>query len=167
MIDTIGSGIKKMFLLQRKRYFPMPDYDLNDNKKVIVKVIGKIIDENYTKMLINHTELDLNTVILLDKVQKQKSISRDETKMLRKQKLIEGRYPNVYVSSEIAALTGDKSSYIKNRAFDKDHYKKMILSFIREYGSASRAQIDELLLNKLSDALDEAQKKEKDYQLIV
>ena len=28
MIDTLGGGIKKMFLLQRQRYFPMPDYDL-------------------------------------------------------------------------------------------------------------------------------------------
>lgn len=30
MIDTIGSGIKKMFTLQRNRHFSMPDYDLSD-----------------------------------------------------------------------------------------------------------------------------------------
>jgi len=30
MIDTIGSGIKRMFTLQRQRSFPMPDYELSD-----------------------------------------------------------------------------------------------------------------------------------------
>ncbi|WP_110252134.1 hypothetical protein [Streptohalobacillus salinus] len=85
---------------------------------------------------------------------------------MRKQKLIEGRYPNVYVSSQIAALTGDKSSYIKNRAFDKKHYKKMILSFIKEYSSASRAELDALLLDKLSDALNQQQKKKKITNLL-
>jgi len=35
----------------------------------------------------------------------------------------------------------------------------MIISFITEYGSASRKDIDNLLLDKLSDALDEQQKK--------
>ncbi|MDC3413826.1 hypothetical protein NC800_10515 [Aquibacillus sp. 3ASR75-286] len=124
MIDTIGSGIRKMFLLQKKRFFPLPDYDLDNDKRVTVKIFGKIIDLNYTKMLINHADLDLDTVILLDKVQKSKPISKEQAGKLRKNKLIEGRYPNIYVSSKIAALTGDKSSYIKNRAFDKEHYKK-------------------------------------------
>lgn len=166
MIDTIGSGIKKMFLLQKKRFFPLPDYDLSKNEKVKVKITGKIIDENYTKMLINNTDLELDTVILLDKVQKGQFLSKSESDRLRKQKLIEGRYPNVYVSSQIAALTGDKSSYIKNRAFDKKHYKKMILSFIKEYSSASRAELDALLLDKLSDALNQQQKKKKITNLL-
>jgi ATP-dependent DNA helicase RecG len=29
MIDTIGSGIIRMFTVQRQRFFPMPDYDLS------------------------------------------------------------------------------------------------------------------------------------------
>jgi ATP-dependent DNA helicase RecG len=35
--------------------------------------------------------------------------------------------------------------------------KKMIISFITEYGSASRKDIDNLLLDKLSDASDDYQ----------
>lgn len=115
MIDTIGSGIRKMFLLQKKRFFPLPDYDLSEEKKVTVKIFGKIIDENYTKMLIKNTDLDLDTVIGLDKVQKGRFIDRDQTSKLRKKKLIEGRYPNVYVSSKIAEITGNKTTYIRNR----------------------------------------------------
>ncbi|WP_244910423.1 ATP-binding protein [Caldibacillus thermoamylovorans] len=161
MIDTIGSGIKKMFIVQRNRYFPLPDYDLNEPNKVKVRIFGKILDENYTKMLINNTDLDLDLVINLDKVQKRQLISREEAKTLRSKKLVEGRYPNLYVSAKIAAITGDKSTYIKNRAFDKEHYKKLIISFLEKYGSASREDIDNLILDKLSDALDEEQKKKK------
>lgn len=159
MIDTIGSGIKKMFLEQRKRFFPMPDYDLSEPNKVKVTIYGKILDYNYTRMLINHTDLDLSVVIALDKVQKKQRITQEEAKKLRALKLVEGRYPNLYVSAKIAELTGDKTTYIKNRAFDKEHYKQLIISFLRQYKVASRKDIDDLLLDKLSDALNEKQKK--------
>ncbi len=155
-----------MFLLQRKRYFPMPDYDLKEPDKVKVRIIGKVIDENYTKMLINKTDLSLKTVICLDKVQKKIRLSRDEHKLLKTQKLVEGRYPNLFVTAKIAAITGDKSTYIKQRAFDDQHYKEMIIAFIKQYGSASRKDINDLLLNKLSDALDQKQKFSKIHNLL-
>lgn len=44
--------------------------------------------------------------------------------------------------------------------------KKMVLSFIKQYGSASRKDIDNLLLDKLSDALDDQQKKNKVRNII-
>ena len=158
MIETIGSGIKKMFLLQKERYFPLPDYHLENPKEIKVCILGKIIDENYTKLLKNHKELNLETVMLLDKVQKKKKLSTQEITFLKKKKFIEGRSPNFYVASKIAEVTGDKTSYIKNRAFDKEHYKKMILAFIGNFGAANRKEIDQLLLDKLSDSLNEKQK---------
>lgn len=161
MIDTAGGGIKKMFTLQKQRHFPLPDYDLSIPEEVKVKIFGKVIDENYTRLLINKTDLDLRIVMILDRVQKRAKISIDDFKLLKKQKLIEGRYPKIFVSSKIALVTGDKARYIKNRAFDKEHYKKMIIDFIKEYKSASREDIDKLLLDKLSDALDENQKRNK------
>jgi ATP-dependent DNA helicase RecG len=166
MIDTIGSGIKKMFILQRNRHFPMPDYDLSEPDKVKVTILGKVLDENYTKTLINNTNLDLKTVIYLDKVQKKEKLTREEFKILKTQKLIEGRYPNLFVAARIAAVTGDKASYIKNRAFDKEHYKKMIIAFVKEYRAASRQDINNLIIDKLSDALDEKQKRNKITNLL-
>jgi ATP-dependent DNA helicase RecG len=123
MIDTISSGIHRMFMLQRKRYFPLPDYDLTEPKRVSVTIYGTVIDENYTRVLINNTDLNLSSVIILDKIQKKKPVTRDEYKVLKKQKLVEGRYPNIYVASQIAGITGDRTSYIKYRAFDDGYYK--------------------------------------------
>jgi ATP-dependent DNA helicase RecG len=31
MIDAIGSGIRRMFNIQRKKFFPLPDYEFSDN----------------------------------------------------------------------------------------------------------------------------------------
>lgn len=166
MIDTIGSGIKKMFLLQRRRFFPMPSFDLSNPELVKVSIMGKIIDPKYTQVLIENTDLNLETVIALDKVQKKIKLTDQELKDLKSQKLIEGRSPNLFVAAKIAVITGDKSTYIKNRAFDDKHYKRMVLAYIEKYGSASRNDIDDLLLDKLSDVLDEDQKRNKIRNLL-
>jgi len=166
MIDTVGHGIKKMFYLQRNRYFPLPEYDFSDPQRVYLKIYGHIIDENYTKLLIERTDLDLKTTIILDKVQKRQQISREAYLFLKKNRLVEGRYPNIFVAAKIAAITGDRSSYIKYRAFDKAHYKKMITDFITQFGAASRKDIDKLLMGKLPDILDEKQKFKKINNLL-
>ena len=159
MIDTVGSGIRRMFTTQRQRNFPMPDYELNEPGRVRVRLIGKVIDEKYTWMLADRTDLNLMDVIALDKVQKGKPLSEDEFRSLKTQKLVEGRRPNLFVSAEIAAATDDKEAYIRNRAFDKDHYKKMIVAYLEKFGEGTRTQIDRLLKDKISDALDDDQKK--------
>lgn len=166
MIDTIGGGIKKMFQIQKERFFPLPTYKLEKQSEVMVIVAGKIIDENYTKLLMRRPNLDIKTVILLDKIQKNELIAKEEARFLKNQRLSEGRYPKIFVASQIAALIGDKSRYIKNRGLDKQYYKKLILDFIREYGSASRKDIDDLLFEKLPNVLNEGQKKIKVNNLL-
>jgi ATP-dependent DNA helicase RecG len=63
------------------------------------------------------------------------------------------------VSAKVAAVTGDKASYIKRRAFDKQHYWDMVVAYLEKFGEASRTELDDLLMGKPSDALDEKQKK--------
>jgi ATP-dependent DNA helicase RecG len=159
MIDTIGSGIKQMFSLQRRRNFPMPDYDLNAPSQVAVKITGQVLDENYTRVLMDNTNVSLMDVIALDKVQKKRPLSNEEFSRLKKLKLVEGRRPNVFVSANVAAATGNKAAYIKHRAFDKKHYKSLVMAYLNKFGEASRQDLDLLLLEKLSDALAVEQKK--------
>jgi len=160
MIDTIGSGIKRIFSKQWLRNFPMPDYDLSERERVKVRIFGKVIDEKYTQMLITRTDLLLPDVIALDKVQKGKSLLDEEFKSLKKKKLIEGKRPNLFVSVEVAAATDSKADYIKNKPFDREHYKKMIIALLRNFEGASREEINKLLFDKLSDVLSESQKKD-------
>lgn len=161
MIDTVGSGIRKMYETQRNRYFPLPDFDLSDPQRVEVCIPGKILDENYTRLLIEKTELELPTVILLDKVQKKKQLTKQQHQMLKARHLVEGRYPNLYVSAHIAAVSGNKAKYIRNRGFDDRYYQDLILELITKHGSATRTDIDDLLMDKLPDVLDQQKKKTK------
>lgn len=159
MIDTIGSGIKRIFQAQKKRSFPMPDFDLSDPNEVKVVISNKVLNERYTRMLLARADLDLWDVIALDKVQKGKPLTEDEFKSVKAKKLVEGRRPSLFVSAEVAAATDDKEAYIRNRAFDKEYYKDLVVAYLNEFGEATRQQIDRLLKDKLSDALDGDQKK--------
>lgn len=166
MIDTMGYGIRAMTLSQRKRYFPLPDYRKSEAKKVVLEIYGHVIDENYSRLLLEHQDLPLNTVMLLDRVQKKQLITDEAATFLRKQGLIEGRKPNYYPAAQVARSTGNKDDYIRNRAFDDAYYKALILGFLEKYGSASRDELLKLILDKLSDALDENQKLNKFRNLL-
>ncbi|GAH11724.1 unnamed protein product [marine sediment metagenome] len=91
----------------------------------------------------------------------------DETiKRLRHAKLIEGRKPNLHVSGNIAKATTSKADYILTRAQDDDFYAKLITDYLCKFGKASREEINKLLWNKLSDALDDEQKTNKIANLL-
>lgn len=158
MIDTIGSGIKRMFTKQRERFFPLPDYDLNEPGHVKVRLFGRIIDERYTRMLIQKADLGLMDVVALDKVQKGKPITEEEYRSLKAKRLIEGRRPKLYVSAKIAAATETKAEYIRKRAFDKGHYMKMVQEYLEEFTTATRRDFERLLIDKLSDSFSLVQK---------
>lgn len=166
MIETIGSGIKKMFTVQRNRNFPMPDYDLGDPNRVAVRLTGRILDENYTNVLLEKTDVDLMDVIALDKVQKKRALSNEEFNRLKQQKLIEGRRPNIFIAAKIAAATGDKAMYIKHRGLDKKHYQELVISFLEKFGPSKKEDLAKFLLEKISDALSLEQKNNRIRNLL-
>lgn len=160
MIDTIGSGIKKMFNIQRRKFFPLPDYDLSNNK-VKVTFYGKVKNDAYARKLAEIPELSLHEVLLLDKVAKEILISVEEANSLRKKKLLEGRRPNYHISSSVAQLTGEQIDYMKQRGIDDHYCRKMILDYLDKFKQASRSDLEDLLLDKLPDILSSKQKSDK------
>ncbi|MGM9879019.1 MAG: ATP-binding protein [Bacilli bacterium] len=158
MIDTVGSGIRRVYDIQKKKFFPMPDYDLSEDNRVKVTLYGKIIDEKYSKILFEKTNLDIDEVMLLDRVQKGFEITKEQSDYLRKDNLIEGRYPKIYISSDIAKITGAKEEYVYNSGLENEFYMEMILKYLNEYGSASRKEIIALLNDKLPKSLDNKNK---------
>lgn len=165
MIDTIGSGIRKMFLIQKNRFFPLPEYQLEQNR-VQVTITGRVLDISYARKLAELPNLALDDIILLDRVQKQKSLSDGQVRHLKAQGLIEGRKPNCHISAQVARHSDDKAQYILNRGFDDDHYKCLICQLIEKFGSAKRADIDKLLVDKLPEVLDIQQKANKIKNLL-
>lgn len=165
MIDTIGSGIKRMFTIQSKKYFPLPEYTLS-NEQVKVVITGKVLDMNYAKKLAQMPTLGLEHIMLLDKVQKNNPLDEAEIKQLRHDKLIEGRKPNFYISSQVAKNTGQKSDYIKMRGIDDEFCKKLIVDYLEKFSEGTKADFEGVLLDKLPDVLGVPQKKNKIKNLL-
>ena len=160
MIDTIGSGIVKMFYVQMKKFFPLPEYNFEDNS-VQVSIEGKILDMNYASKLAAITDLSFHEIILLDKVQKRKQITLEEAKQLRDKKLIEGNRPNIYISSNVAKVTDQKNDYMKLKGINDDYAKKIMIDYLSEFKSAKKSDFVNILLDKLPDVLNDNQKKNK------
>ena len=160
MIETRGGGIRKMFEYQRVRFFPMPEYELSPDR-VIATIIGKILDVDYANILAQKPELTLEDIFLLDKVQKSKNLTDDEERYLRQEKLIEGRKPNYYLAKDVAQQTKQQAEYSQLKGMDEKYYRDFLLEAIREHGSLTRKQINQLLWKKLPEVLTEQQKKDK------
>lgn len=166
MVDTIGSGIRKMFSYQRSRFFPMPEYDFSGGK-VKLTITGKVLDLNYARMLARNSSLSLLEIMMLDKVQKRLDITNEELKLLRAKGLVEGKKPNIIISAKVAQTTGQKAAYTRNKAFTKQQYFDWIIQGIMYHGSLSRQDIDSLLWDRLSDLYNsDKQKKIKINNLI-
>lgn len=158
MVDTIGSGIRRMFNFQRIRFFPMPDYDFSGGK-VKLSIMSKVLDVDYAHVLSRHPELKLEEIIMLDKVQKGKELKNEEIELLRARKLIEGRKPNFVISEQVAIKTRQVGNYLKSKGFDKEYYKKLTIELIRKNKKGTgKNEIRELLWNKLPEILSDEQK---------
>ena len=166
MIDTNSMGIPMMYQIQRDKCFPLPTYDLNTVNRVKVTVYGKILDKNYTQLLRSDTDLNMATVFWLDQVQKQETISKENFKKLKKQGLVEGRYPNVFVSFKVADIVGQKAAYVRNKGLDDDICKQLIIKALESMEEASKQELMEVLEKALPEVLSDEQKSKKVSNLL-
>jgi ATP-dependent DNA helicase RecG len=166
MIDRMGFGIHDMYVGQARRYFPMPDYDLSESDTVRMTIYGGVLDIAYSRLLIQKTDLSLADVLSLDRVQKKLPIPDEAVTHLRKERLIEGRKPRYFVSVAIAKATASVADYIHTRGQDDAFYTKLVMDYLGVQREAGRVEINQLLWNKLSDALTDEQKDNKIANLL-
>ena len=153
LIDTIGSGIKRMYRTQRERYFPLPDFELKANPATVrVCIYGRELDTAFSRALLSGMDLSLEDVIALDRVQKRKSLDAALLRPLRKRGLVEGRGAQVRISGAVAKAAGRDVSYTVDRGLDLQHYKALIVQLLK-LGPQGRPKINQLLLDKLPGAI--------------
>lgn len=143
MIDTVGRGIKKIYTEQRNRFFPMPDYDIdNENRTVGVTIYGKMIDEKYTDLLKHESSLTLKECLWLDAVQKHRPITKEAAKYLHDKGLIEGRYPNYIISLSVAKMTKQIGVYTKEKGLTQSAIRKLALQLAHNAGELGFKRMD-------------------------
>ena len=166
MIDSAGFGIREMFEHQRRRFLPLPEYQKSTDRQVLLTIYGQAIDENYSRLLMERSELPLEQILWLDRVQKKHRIGDDQAAVLRKAKLIEGRKPNFFVSAHIADATDTRAEYTRNKGLDDRYYKTFVLQHIHKFKSVPASEVRALLLDKLPNSLTEQQKLAKVKNLL-
>ena len=152
MIDIIGSGIKKMFTIQRERFFPLPAYNISDEQHTEVTIHGELLNENYSRLLKKHPGLSLDEVIALDKVQKKLPVNEANVQRLRDLKLVLGSASALFITDSYPT-----SSY--------NDCKNLILNYIKINQSATREDIDNLISPLLPE--NESTKKQKKISNII
>lgn len=103
---------------------------------------------------------------MIDCVQKGIKIDKEAVKYLRKLKVIEGKVPNIFLSATISETIGKKDQYVKNKAFDDQYYKDLIVKYLEQYGSAKKKDIRKLLWDKLPEIMEDKQKEDKIRNLL-
>lgn len=166
MIDTATLGIRRAYNIQKAKYFPMPDYNVSSGTQVEVTIYGKTLNDSYMHILYDHQDLDLQTVFLLDRIQKGLSVEKEDVDRLRSQKLVEGRLTSLYLSASAAKSIDESTAYIKNKGFDDKYYKDLIVEYLKQYGKAKKRDIRELLWDKLPNVLSDVQKENKIHNLL-
>ena len=162
MIDSMGYGIHKMYKSQMQRFFPLPDYSKSTKDEVVLEIYGHAIDENYSKLLIEKKDdINLTDAVLLDKVQKSLPINDDAAQRLKQKGFIEGRKPNYFISAQIATITNKKAQYTRNIGLNTELLKSFILKHIELHGSATRRELEELILDKMPDYMNDKQRKKR------
>ena len=89
-----------------------------------------------------------------------------QTCVIRRSGPSSGRKPKYHVSAAVAKVTATKADYIRMRTQDDVFYAKLLADYLGKFGQATRQEVNQLLLPKLSDALDEQQKTNKINNLL-
>ena len=166
MIDTNSMGIPMMYRIQRDKCFPLPSYDLSAMNRVKVTVYGKVLDANYTQLLHANGNLDPDAVFLLDQIQKKQTISLENYHELERKNLVEGRYPNIFVSFKVANAVGERTRYITNRGLDENVCRELVLQALKIQPATMWEILEVLDRGALSAVLTDVQKQRKVSNLL-
>lgn len=165
MIDTVSRGIKKMFTEQMERRFPMPDYEIdNEKKEVAVRIYGNAINERYTKLLKDNDTLTLHDCISLDAIQKGHRIDDEIAQDLLKRGLIEREAPNYIISLGVAKASRQLPQYTKAKGLDKARLKQMVLQLLQNAGKDGARR--EIIYDYLKDLLPSNKSQEQQLRYL-
>lgn len=102
--------------------------------------------------------MDLETVFMLDLVQKGSPVTREQARILRNRGLVEGRYPRLALSSKVAGIIGTHEEYVRQKGLDTSICKELIVKLLRTR-SCTRAEVVSAISHALPEDMGEEQRK--------
>lgn len=156
IVPAASSGIRSMYLSQAHRRFPMPDFDIL-GERVAVRFSG-LRGGSYARVLDLRGDLDIRTVMDLDRVAKNRFLPEKRLRSLRRRGLVEmiGDLPC------IASGAGQEVASAYTAGTDQD----AVLALMGSKGYVTRGDVAEVLASRDSKGLTEEQLRVKATNLL-
>jgi ATP-dependent DNA helicase RecG len=164
-VDVSGRGINFIYQKQLDKYFPAPDFishcDDFYNETFKIRIYGKVIDQKFSEILINHPDFNILKIVFLDKIQKGfgEEVGINDANKLKEEKLIEGRRPQYLLSKKVAEILGKEAEYSEKKGSSNDEIAQTILKLLEASPDGrNRRDIDKECYHMISTLKNDKQK---------
>ncbi len=155
-IPASCSGIRSMYLSQAYRRFPMPDFDIVGDR-VAVKLSG-LRGGSYARVLDLRPDLDLKTVLDLDRVSKNRYVPDKRLKSLVRRGLVE-------IIGDLPCLASGAGQEVASE-YVAGSERDAVLDLIHSKGAVTRADVVKVLASRDAKDLTEDQLRTKATNLL-
>lgn len=138
IVPASGTGIRSMYLAQAARRFPMPDFDVSEDR-LSVRFPG-IRAGAYARLLDIRGDVDLRTMIDLDRIAKLRYVPERRLKALSRRNLVEfmDGVPCIACGAGQAVLS----------AFVEGTDEEAVMMLIGRNGSVTRSDVCDILASR-------------------
>lgn len=180
LVERSGQGADRMFRVSIEEGKNRPDYSGSDEHHVVLLLDGQVRDSRFVEYL-NRLASERNMTLLvedfliLDKVRRGEAAQRDHRERLDHlvdQGIIErvgrGRGVKYLLSQGLYKHVGEAGTYTRHRGLDEDHNRQLVLTHIRNSGSAGATitEFQQVLPNKSRSQINALLKRMKRSGLI-
>lgn len=164
MMENAHSGIRKMFKVQRDRFFPLPEYSISE-RGVTVILSGKLLEPEMLELFSGYKSLPLYDLYLLNKLRLcgARVLTREQISHLRERRLISGRAPY-----RLEGLKPEED-FCREHYFSEDtRLMDVIKVFLEEKGElgATKSEILAAVEGTFSNRLSQEQREHKVKNLL-
>ncbi|OGI00605.1 MAG: hypothetical protein A2Y25_07615 [Candidatus Melainabacteria bacterium GWF2_37_15] len=159
LVERVGRGIDKIFIEQLRLGRCAPDYSSTDNNTVRVMLPGGESNLNFVKFVVQNKITNLYELLILSTLQEHKKIDLktsakliQENQQSAKKRLsnlisknfIKNKGKDYTLSSWVYRELNILDEYIRLSGFDGIQQETMIMQYIEEKGSITRAEVETL-----------------------
>ncbi len=141
LVERSGQGADRMFEEAIEQGKILPDYSLADSHQVVLRLDGRVVDENFLKFLERtgserNKSFNTRELLVLDAVHKSKKIVshlREVLRGLMQENLIEQVGRNKFIlSKKFYVISGEKGTYTRRKGLDRETNRQLLLKHIQE-----------------------------------
>ncbi|MDO5862205.1 MAG: hypothetical protein Q4Q58_05385 [Thermoplasmata archaeon] len=156
IVPASGTGIRSMYVSQASRRFPMPDFDISDDR-VAVRFPG-IRAGAYARVLDVRGDVDLRTMMDLDRLAKLRYVPDRRVRSLARRGLVE-------IMDGVPCIASGAGQEVLS-AFVTGSEEDAVLSLIDRNGSVTRGDVADILAARDSKELSPEQVRVKATNLL-